>query len=278
MPDRRSAMRALLAVGGLALLALGAHALPEPSPPKPGPALAEVQARGVLRVGVRAYPRPAPPGQPLPVEPDLYDADFAQALGARLGVAVQLVDVSGDSARSALAADRVDLIAAGVATWATGGTVATAYDDAPLRAVALRHTAVAAWDDLAGRTFCIAEGRADPVRIARALGATSRPYRSAVHAAAAFMAGECAAFVADAPLVDRLLQQPAWRFYVPLAGRPPAAEPARAVLAHPDPLSLRWLDAAVSAWRGGAWADALQRRTGTQSFEVALLQDGNVCH
>ena len=76
---------------GDAALLMAAFAPATLSPPAPGPLLVQARERGVLRVGVREYPRPSPPGDPLPPEPDSYDAGLARHIAEQLGVTVQLV-------------------------------------------------------------------------------------------------------------------------------------------------------------------------------------------
>ncbi|HNZ92209.1 MAG TPA: hypothetical protein PKM82_13485 [Acidovorax sp.] len=62
--------------------------------PAPGPLLLQARERGLLRVGVREYPRPSLPSDPLPPEPDSYDAGLARHIAGQLGVKVQLVGLA----------------------------------------------------------------------------------------------------------------------------------------------------------------------------------------
>ena len=110
-------------------------------------------------------------------------------------------------------------------------------------------------------------------------GALPRIYPSAVHAAYGFMAGECAAFVEDSAVVDRLLGQEGWRFYAALGGTLPARATSPVPLAATDAPSSHFIEATRRWWRAsGGEARARLRRTGSINFEVALLEDGNICH
>jgi len=266
--------RNAFAVAGLVTgLAAAAMAVASLSPVAPdardpvGPVLDAARSRGVLRVGVRAYPRPSPPGHPLPAEPDGFDADLATTLGERLGLRVELVGLAPDVRDVALHEGRVDLLVAG------------AFAEAPARAAVMRAGPVSRWDDLRERQVCVADGSPYAAALSDRYGARPRTYPSAVHAAYGFMAGECAAFVEDGAVIDRLLGQAAWRFYTALDGTLPPPDTAPAHLAASDAPSSRFIEATRRWWRAsGGEAEARQRRTGSINFEVALLEDGNICH
>jgi polar amino acid transport system substrate-binding protein len=57
------------------------------------------------------------------------------------------------------------------------------------------------------------------------------------------------------------------------------APSARVLLAQADPDSARYLDALLDQWRAqGLQAQARLQRTSEVMLEVALLQDGAICH
>ncbi|MET0349806.1 MAG: ABC transporter substrate-binding protein, partial [Rhizobacter sp.] len=71
----------------------------------------------------------------------------------------------------------------------------------------------------------------------------------------------------------------AWRFYTALDGTLPSPAATPAPLAAADVPSSRFIEATRHWWRAsGGEAEARQRRTGSINFEVALLEDGNICH
>lgn len=267
---RRNAFAVAGVATGLAAAAMAVASL-SPVPPVAGdgvgPVLDAARSRGVLRVGVRAYPRPSPPGHPLPPEPDSFDADLATVLGERLGLRVELVGLAPDVRETALRDGRVDLLAAGASA------------EAPARAAVMRGGPVSRWEDLRGRVACVADGSPYAEALSSRFGVSPRTYPSAVHAAYGFMAGECAALVEDGAVIERLLGQEAWRFYAALAGTLPAASAVPLALANDDVPSSRFVEATRRWWRAsGGEAQARLRRTGGINFEVALLEDGNICH
>ena len=234
-------------------------------------------------MGVREYPRPSLPSDPLPPEPDSYDAVLARHIAQQLGVKVQLVGLAPEQVVTATAAGQVDLVLAGSPTDSasaptlTRGTVP--YVKGPARVVALRKGPIARTTDLNGQAVCVAQGSpyAQPLR--ERLGARPLTFRSAVHAVSAFMAGECAALAEDEGLLQRLLAQTEWRFYRLLDDAIAPAPSAQVQLAQADPESARHLDAMLDRWRAqGLEAQARLHRTSEVMLEVALLQDGAICH
>ena len=77
-----------MVIGAVALVAWQWPAAPGDMPR--GPLLQAAEQRGVLRVGVRSYPRPSLGQEALMAEPDELDSQLAEALGAYLGLKVQL--------------------------------------------------------------------------------------------------------------------------------------------------------------------------------------------
>jgi polar amino acid transport system substrate-binding protein len=251
--------------------------------PAPGPLLLQARERGVLRVGVREYPRPSPPGDPQPPEPDNYDAGLARHIAQQLGVAVQLVGLAPEQVAAATAAGQVDLVLAGSphghasAPAPLRGTVP--YVKGSGRIVVLRKSPLEHQAQLAGQSVCVAQGSpyAQPLR--ERLDARPVLFRSAVHAVSAFMAGECAALVDDEGLLQRLLAQTEWRFYRMFDDAVAPAPSAQVMLAQADPASARHLDALLDQWLvQGLQAQARLQRTSEIMLEVALLQDGAICH
>lgn len=246
-----------------------------------GPVLQRAAQRGVLVVGVRSYPRPAPPGTPAPAEPDSYDAAIAGRLAAQLGLRVALVGLAPSAQDQALHEGRVDLVLAG-APAAPGSGIAAAqgsYDQAPGMLVALRKGRVQEASELRDASVCVAQGSGYASTVAARYGARPRSYPSSVHAASAFMAGECQVLAEDSEIVERLLRNEEWRFYKTLAhGLAPQAD-AAIRLAEGDAASRDLLSAALRQWRGdGTLEQARTARAGNLQFEIGLLKDGLVCH
>ncbi|WP_087745531.1 MULTISPECIES: transporter substrate-binding domain-containing protein [unclassified Acidovorax] len=286
-----AALAALAAAGWVAMsrwpadayLLVAAFAPANLSAPAPGPLLLQARERGVLRVGVREYPRPSLPSDPLPPEPDSYDAGLASHIAQQLGVKVQLVGLAPEQVATATAAGQVDLVLAGSPPGPAGTPTpmrgAVPYVKGPGRIVVMRKSPLESPAHLAGLNVCVAQGSpyAEPLR--ERLGARPVQYRSAVHAVSAFMAGECAALAEDEGLLQRLLAQTEWRFYRLLDDAIAPAPSAQVQLAQADPESARHLDAVLDQWRAqGLEAQARLQRTSEIMLEVALLQDGAICH
>jgi len=247
-----------------------------------GPVLEGATRRGALVVGVRSYARPAPPGTPTPPEPDRYDAALARHLAERLGLPLHLVHLDPAAQDAALRDRRVDLVVAGARDRPADDGLATSegdYDGAPGMLLALRAGPLRGTGDLAGQPVCVVQGSGWLRTLAQRHGARPVAYPSSVHAASAFMAGECQALADHEDVLRRLLQSEEWRFYRPIVDglRPDAQAAIR--LAGGDPRSRAWLGAALRDWQAsGAQERARSARVGNVQFEVGLLKDGLVCH
>jgi polar amino acid transport system substrate-binding protein len=274
----------LLAAAAVALAGIGgawAFATPSLSSLPKGPVLAHAIARGKLIVGVRRYLRPAPPEAPTPPEPDGFDATLARELAASLGVPLELVGLDSATQEAALREGRVDLLVAGVPAQSARDIAAApgSYDVGRGLVVALRRGKVQEASALRGATVCVGEGSGYAGAVSQRYGAQPRSYPSSVHAASAFMAGECAALAEDGEVLERLMQNEEWRFYKPLANdlRPPSDAAIR--LPEGDAVSRDYLAQALRQWRSdGTLAKARGARAGNLQFEITLLKDGFVCH
>lgn len=248
-----------------------------------GPVLNRAVASGVLVVGVRRYPRPAPPEAPTPPEPDAFDATLARQLADALGVKLRLVGLAPDEREAALRDRRIDLLIAGVAKEeAPQQGIAAApgsYDTGRGLLVALRRGRLQDEAGLRGASVCVGEGSGYAGAVAQRYGAQPRSYPSSVHAASAFMAGECSALAEDSEVLERLMRNEEWRFYKPLVQGLQARSDASVRLADGDALSRDYVATALRQWRAdGTLAKARVARAGNLQFEITLLKDGLVCH
>jgi len=292
---RRFALVVAVALGALGAAALAASqspaaaglarwVLPAPSLSSlgKGPVLERAAGRGTLVVGVRSYARPAPPGAPTPAEPDSYDVALAQGLADRLGVRLHLVGLDLASQDAALRDHRVDVVVAGARGLPASDTFAQAegdYDGAPGMLVALRAGRLQGTGDLAGQPVCVVQGSGFTRTLTQRYRALPRTYPSSVHAASAFMSGECQALADHADVLERLLRNDEWRFYRALVRGVPPDGGAAIRLPGGDPRSRDWLGAALRDWQASGEQDrARSARVGNVQFEVGLLKDGLVCH
>lgn len=258
------------------------HALPR------GPILQQAKARGALLVAVRAYPRPAPPGAPAPAEPDNYDGALARYIADTLGVPVRIssLPVPGKPAVNDPSASQADLVIGGslygiptrgeAPASSPDQSVATAYATGRAMLVALR---AAALDKPAGHSVCLQQGSPYAAGLASEYGAKPVAYASSVHAAYAFMSGECEILVEDDAVLKRLMAREDWRFYKPLPVDVQTRPEPQILLSRPDAESAWYLDRVVRQWlASGAQQSARELRAAEVNFEVATLRDGLVCH
>ena len=284
MTERKLVLAGAALAAAVALAGIGgawAFARPSLSSLPKGPVLARAVERGKLVVGVRRYPRPAPPEAPTPPEPDGFDATLARELAQSLGVPLELVGLDAAAQEAALREGRIDLLVAGVPAHSAQDIAAApgSYDIGQGLVVALRRGKVQEASALRGATVCVGEGSGYAGAVSQRFGAQPRNYPSSVHAASAFMAGECAALAEDGEVLERLMQNEEWRFYKPLASdlRPPSDAAIR--LPEGDAVSRDYLAAALRQWRAdGTLTKARGARAGNLQFEITLLKDGFVCH
>jgi polar amino acid transport system substrate-binding protein len=285
MIDRRLVLAGAALAAAVVLAGIGgawAFATPSLSSLPKGPVLARAIERGKLVVGVRRYPRPAPAEAPTPPEPDGFDATLARQLAASLGIPLELVGLDSATQETALREGRIDLLVAGVPASPNAQDIAAApgsYDTGRGLVVALRRGKVQDEAALRGASVCVGEGSGYASAVSQRYGAQPRSYPSSVHAASAFMAGECAALAEDGEVLERLMQNEEWRFYKPLVSDVRLPSDAAIRLAEGDTTSRDYLAAALRLWRSdGTLAKARDARAGNLQFEITLLKDGFVCH
>ncbi|MDH2328987.1 hypothetical protein QCN27_19245 [Cereibacter sp. SYSU M97828] len=142
--------------------------------------------------------------------------------------------------------------------------------------VAMRtDTDIASWDDLRGRTLCLADTNAAGIALAAELGALPVPQSAPALSLMRVRTGECDAALHDAGALAALFADPDWAKFS--ATLPPREVPALRATASPALLS-RMTDALAAiaspaAWqiRNAAWARDV-------ALEVWLEQDAPDCH
>lgn len=255
-----------------------------------GPVLQQAAQRGALVVAVRAYRRPAPPGSATPAGPDNYDAALAQYIGRTLGVPVTIIglptpDESPDAPDNP-AAVQADLIIGGSRygipiagdelAQSVNQSVATAYASGHAMLVSLR---AATLNQPAGHRVCLQQGSPYAHDLVNMYRAKPVAYASSVHAAYAFMSGECEILAEDDAVLKRLMERDDWRFYKPLPVEVQTGSEPQILLSRPDAASAHYLDKVVRRWlASGEQQKARELRAGEVNFEVATLRDGLVCH
>src|SRR5690606_20765700 len=147
--------------------------------------------------------------------PEAIDTALAKALGKKLGMSVQAVPVKADAvpAPGGNGEPRVVLTALQSGSpEASGATVSipTGYLLAPM-AIMRTDTDIKSWEQLKGRTVCLAEGGNYVGHIGQRYGATEMSFPAPTEALMALRIGECDAAVHDEFLLQALLKLPEWK-------------------------------------------------------------------
>lgn len=271
----RLCLAALLAVALPALLGAAAQ---------PGAAadpLAAACARGVLVVGV-PFLADAPLAGAKVRTPERLDGVAAERLARQLGLPLQLRRLAAGDAAAQLASGAVDLVLADrrdgapLAAQAPGmAVVGTGYATAP-KAVIRGDTALRRWQDVAGRSVCMADAAQGAQALAQRHGATVRTYRAPSDALVAVREGACDLALIDDAVWAPLMKFPEWKkFSATLApqGRAPNW------YGWPPPADAAWLAAQMQAWhREGAWTAMTAKWARDVAFDVYLDQEVPDCH
>ncbi|MBO9357500.1 transporter substrate-binding domain-containing protein [Bordetella petrii] len=274
--------RPALAAGSLAgLLGLAAVA----STAAPAQPFAQARQRGVLVVGVPYLAPPAVAGAKVRT-PERLDTVMAQRLGERLELPVKVVQIDPARRAEALADGTVDvLLADRVAGHSEPGfdgadtqVVPAGYAARP-KAVIRGDTALRNWDQVRGRSVCMATAAFQAQALAARWGATVRTYRVPSDALVAVREGTCDIGLIDDTAWGALMQFPEWKKFsatLPLDG--PPAERVWLTRAG-DPASVRWLAAAMRQWQQqGVWQAMARKWARDVAFDVYLDQEVPDCH
>ena len=244
-----------------------------------GPLLQAAEQRGVLRVGVRSYPRPSLGQEALVAEPDELDSQLAEALGAYLGLKVQLQALPQNAL---LSDDRVDLVIAGSLKLPVAADRVASLRDLPVqhREGALLGLRNAPVRPVRGQSVCVAVG-SPWAQTLQQQGAELRTYVSSIRAAVAFMAGECNLLAEERNSLQALAlaQAPDWRFYALLPQTLKASSDVRVYLPVVDKQSRALINAALRDWQArGGQNRAWELRSNALLVDSLKIGDGLVCH
>ncbi|MGZ8137936.1 ABC transporter substrate-binding protein [Bordetella bronchiseptica] len=266
-----------------ALLAVALPALPGAAA-QPGAAadpLAAARARGVLVVGV-PFLADAPLAGAKVRTPERLDGAAAERLARQLGLPLQLRRLAAGDAAAQLASGAVDLVLADrrdgapLAAQAPGmAVVGTGYATAP-KAVIRSDTALRRWQDVAGRSVCMADAAQGAQALAQRHGATVRTYRAPSDALVAVREGACDLALIDDAVWAPLMKFPEWKkFSATLAPQGPRAE----LVWLAAPADAAWLAAQMQAWRReGTWTAMTAKWARDVAFDVYLDQEVPDCH
>lgn len=262
----------LAAVLGLSAMPLQAHAATEAAGPD--------TAGGTLQVGMHYVVPPFVGGSKVRT-PEAIDTALAEALATQLALALQAVPAQAASKEALQGTDkpRVVLAPASAAQSAVDFTVAipTGYVLAPM-AIMRTDTDIKSWQQLKGRTVCMAEGGRYVGAIAARYGAKEMIYRAPADALLALRTGECDAAVHDETMLKSLLKLPEWKkFSAKLTEKD--KEPLVFLAAAGDEQIVSTLRQLTKGWKARRHLAALTKsRANDIAFEVYLDQTVADCH
>lgn len=235
----------------------------------------------VVRIGVPYVPVPTATPEARLYTEEGFELDLAAEIGKRLGKKVELVEILDGTGTTALDAGRIDALFARIgdedphlaavevvpAGYASGLSVAMRSD-----------TSVRSWQDLAGKTVCVAQANRHAQRLAEAAGAKLLVRRVPALSLVGVRTGECDAAIHDALLLDRLFTDEQWKKF---SATLPPRDPTRLVVLLPRAQG-RLFDRVRGAVEEMAdareWTTRRNNWVTTVAFEVYLDQDAPDCH
>ncbi len=258
----------------LALLTLALGSAPATA----GPAFAQAQQRGKLLAGVDYVPPEYKAGTKFRT-PEPIETALTEDLGKRLHLAALAVPAANDRG-ALLAARQADLVLARIADNASippsAGVVPTGFASGPM-AIMRSDTTIKRWEQLKGRTVCIAEGGRYAGLAAR-YGALEKRFPAPADALLALRTGRCDAALHDDTLLEELIKLPEWKMF---SARLPVGPRTQLVFMVPaaDTASAAFLREVAEQWRrSGYLGQSIRKQARNIAFEVYLDQDVPDCH
>ena len=229
-----TAIAALALVAGLAVPALAG-------------ALDDIRSRGTVRIGVSLG------GEPIGFRdaqnnPVGYDVDVANRLAEKLGVPVELTDVSGDARISMLVSGQLDIVVANTSATlerAKSVNFSIPYNRAGLRIIVQKDSGITKLEDLAGKKIVVGRGTTGEIFIKKAVPTAELVYvdQFAPDGVLQLTQKRVDAAIEDSSLLDYLATKN--DTLVTLPGLY-SNDPISIAVAKGDPEFVRWIDMFVS--------------------------------
>jgi len=237
-----TAIAALALVAGLAVPALAG-------------ALDDIRSRGTVRIGVSLG------GEPIGFRdaqnnPVGYDVDVANRLAEKLGVPVELTDVSGDARISMLVSGQLDIVVANTSATlerAKSVNFSIPYNRAGLRIIVQKDSGITKLEDLAGKKIVVGRGTTGEIFIKKAVPTAELVYvdQFAPDGVLQLTQKRVDAAIEDSSLLDYLATKN--DTLVTLPGLY-SNDPIGIAVAKGDPEFVRWIDMFVSDYiQSGAY-------------------------
>ncbi|OZI35888.1 ABC transporter substrate-binding protein [Bordetella genomosp. 1] len=244
---------------------------------------AAARARGELRVGVATVAAAPAAGAKIRTAERL-DAPVATRLAERLGLPLVWVQVAPADAARALAEGRADLV---LADRPAGGRdagappdpalqwVGTGYQARP-KAVIRSDTPLRRWEEVRGKSVCMAGSATAARQLAEQYGAQVQIHKAPSDALVAVREGSCDIGLVDDAVWAPLMAYPEWRKF---SSTLPAAGQRRELGWYAAPAQAQWLGAEMQRWaRDGAWKAMTDKWARDVAFDVYLDQEVPDCH
>jgi len=237
-----TAIAALALVAGMAVPALAG-------------ALDDIRSRGTVRIGVSLG------GEPIGFRdaqnnPVGYDVDVANRLAEKLGVPVELTDVSGDARISMLVSGQLDIVVANTSATlerAKSVNFSIPYNRAGLRIIVQKDSGITKFEDLAGKKIVVGRGTTGEIFIKKAVPTAELVYvdQFAPDGVLQLTQKRVDAAIEDSSLLDYLATKN--DTLVTLPGLY-SNDPISIAVAKGDPEFVRWIDMFVSDYiQSGAY-------------------------
>jgi polar amino acid transport system substrate-binding protein len=254
-----TALATLALVAGMALPALAG-------------ALDDIRSRGTVRIGVSLG------GEPIGFRdaqnnPVGYDVDVANRLAEKLGVPVELTDVSGDARISMLVSGQLDIVVANTSATlerAKSVNFSIPYNRAGLRVIVQKDSGITKLEDLAGKKIVVGRGTTGETFIKKAVPTAELVYvdQFAPDGVLQLTQKRVDAAIEDSSLLDYLATKNGT--LVTLQGLY-SNDPIGIAVAKGDPEFVRWIDMFVSDYiQSGAYETNYKKWWGETANPPAL--------
>lgn len=235
-------------------------------------AIDDIRSRGTVRIGVSLG------GEPIGFRdaqnnPVGYDVDVANRLGEKLGVPVELTDVSGDARISMLVSGQLDIVVANTsATLERAKTVnfSIPYNRAGLRVIVQKDSGITKLEDLAGKKIVVGRGTTGETFIKKAVPTAELVYvdQFAPDGVLQLTQKRVDAAIEDSSLLDYLATKNPTLVTLPGLF---SNDPIGIAVAKGDPEFVRWIDMFVSDYiQSGAYEANYKKWWGETANPPAL--------
>lgn len=233
-----------------------------------------------MRVGVLYVAPPHIPGAS-PRTPEGVETAVIERITSDQNANVQSVMIGLADVTRVLTQRAVDLVLTTVpkgdkAGWNGAREVPTGYSFGAM-AIMRSDTDIKNWQQLHGRTVCVAEGSWFAGMLTKHYGAVEINYKAPADSLIGLRVGECDAAVHDSRLLEEVIKFPEWKKF---SARLPVVHEQRLVFAvpHDDQRAYEMARRAARQWKNADFQKLARQMAHNVAFEVYLDQDVPDCH